>query len=140
MNLNQLLFLHANFYGVENTVFCIGVNGKKYAFEVREDENDGYRSMMADAIQVPVSSHTFFRKPVAVVRIEQDTNLRGGDNSLHHHVAGVYSGGYSEYGFKFVDIKTGHVWLRFGTDDTDDYYPMFVFEYTPDKSNTINVT
>lgn len=25
----------------------------------------------------------------------------------------------------------GHVWLRIGTDNTDDYYPSFVFFYQP---------
>tara|TARA_Y100000310_G_C20125841_1_gene553567 strand:- start:51 stop:242 length:192 start_codon:yes stop_codon:yes gene_type:complete len=25
----------------------------------------------------------------------------------------------------------GHVWLRFGTDNTDDYYPYFVFRHVP---------
>jgi hypothetical protein len=45
-------------------------------------------------------------------------------------VAEEYDDNYSN-GVRFVDVKDGHVWLRFGTDNTDDYYPYFVFEYKP---------
>lgn len=27
--------------------------------------------------------------------------------------------------------RSGQVWLRLGTDYSDDYYPCFVFEYNP---------
>jgi hypothetical protein len=32
---------------------------------------------------------------------------------------------------EFVDALTGHVWMRVGTDHTDDYYPWFVGEWRP---------
>lgn len=33
-------------------------------------------------------------------------------------------------GFELVDA-VGHVWLLAGTDGSDDYYPSFVFNWTP---------
>ncbi len=33
--------------------------------------------------------------------------------------------------YKLIDTEDGHVWLEFGTHNTDDYYPSFVFNYTP---------
>jgi len=34
-------------------------------------------------------------------------------------------------GYEFRDIEDGHMWLKIGTDYADEYYPCFVFRYTP---------
>ena len=36
-----------------------------------------------------------------------------------------------------VDVEDGHVWLTFGTEWYDDYYPMFRFEYKPKGSHEV---
>jgi hypothetical protein len=100
------------FYGVENNVFCVATgSGKRRAFEAVEDPDDGYRSMLRDVREVPVDGRIFFGRPIAMVLIKE------------------VESGFS--GWELVDAKDGHVWLRFGTDNADDYYPLFTFEYDP---------
>jgi len=55
----------------------------------------------------------FFQTPLARVRVEDCT-----------------SGHYGTFdGYNLVDVTDGFVWLTFGTDNCDDYYPMFCFNY-----------
>ena len=87
-------------------------------FKVLEDPNDGYRSCLGTIDYTDEHNSIFFRTPIARVRIE------------------TYEGRNREYsqgdqGYQIVDITDGHVWLEFGTDNTDDYYPCFVFRHTP---------
>ncbi len=35
------------------------------------------------------------------------------------------------HGYRLVDVTDGHVWLEFGTYNTEDYYPYFVFRHNP---------
>ena len=116
MSFEQWVGKVVNFYGVDSNAFCIGpllTNPRqRLAFEVREDESDGYRSMMEEIEQVPIKGHIFFRTPIAQVRIERDTSIGG---------------------YVLVGCASEHTWLRFGTDHSDDYYPNFVFEYNPAK-------
>ena len=97
--------------GVDNNVVCLKVGSRKLAFEAREDESDGYRSMMDEVVPVPVAGHIFFKTPVAQVRVER-----------------VVLADFD--GYDLVD-ETGHTWLRLGTSTTDEYYPMFIFDYAP---------
>ena len=101
------------FYGVENRVFCvsIGRSRKRRAFEAVEDESDGYRSMLDEIREVTTDGKIFFDRPIATIFVKE------------------VESGFS--GWELVDAKDGHVWLRFGTDNADDYYPMFTFEYDP---------
>ena len=87
-------------------------------FKVLEDPNDGYRSCLGVIEYGEQSDSIFFRKSLAKVRIE------------------TYEGRNVDYsqgdqGYQLVDIEDGHVWLEFGTDNTDDYYPYFIFRHTP---------
>lgn len=100
------------FYGTDCCQFKIG----HYSYEVREDENDGYRSSMDDVIKVPKKKQIFFPSPIARVRV-QSVDVEDSDGSFS--------------GFHLVDVKTDHIWLKFGTNDTDSYYPYFVFDYKP---------
>jgi len=97
------------FYGVDNTSFKLGRN----VWCAVEDEDDGYRSYLGSVV-VDVGDHIFFDRPLGTVRIEVDS-------------VGDFDG------FRLVDISDGHVWLQFGTDNSDDYYPMFRFHYEPKK-------
>jgi hypothetical protein len=101
------------FYGVENNVLCVARKGarKRIAFEAVEDESDGYRSMCEEVREVSVEGRIFFDAPIATVKVRESD----GDVS----------------GWKLVDVKDGHVWLVLGTDNVDDYYPLFRFDYTP---------
>lgn len=89
-------------------------------FEAMESAGDGYRSYLEAVYRRPNDAKdlVFFRKPIALVRIEDAS----GD-------FGIFDG------WQLVDIEDGHVWLRFGTDNADDYYPYFVFRYFPKKGD-----
>lgn len=77
-----------------------------------EDVSDGYRSCMEDIIvSDKVLSNTF--PPVQVYAMvnncpEMDTLL-------------------------FYDVNTHSVVLEVGTDNGDSYYPMFVYQFTPEN-------
>jgi hypothetical protein len=99
-----------DFYGVDCNVFCIGKSGERFAFEAVEDENDGYRSMLEELRPVPVDGHIFSKTPIARVVVEDCPELSG---------------------YRLRQAAAPHVWLELGTDYSDDYYPMFIFRYTP---------
>jgi hypothetical protein len=96
------------FYGVDSLMFKLG----RYVFEAVEDESDGYRSYFGSFESRNAADGIFLNRAVARVRVE----------SYEDH---------SSDGWRLVDLRDGHVWLRVGTDNTDDYYPMFVFDYQP---------
>ena len=96
------------FYGV----YCNCFKLDKLVYEAVEDEDDGYRSCLNEVVLVDKGSMIFQRRMLARV------------------VVGEADHGDFE-GWQLIDAKDGHVWLRFGTDHVDDYYPMFTFEYQP---------
>ena len=89
-------------------ILC-AVEGYKFrigdlTFEAIEDEDDGYRSMMSSLCIVDNIRPTFSEE--------------------------VTIG--TEYGHTLVlTTNDDNVVLRVGTDDYDDYYPMFVFNWNP---------
>ena len=101
------------FYGVDCNAFKLN----DAVYEALEDEDDGYRSYLGSIELKGNHSFTFFKQPLARVRVvaQDETSLSG---------------------FNFVDIQTGHIWLTIGTDNNDEYYPCFIFDYQPDKSQT----
>ena len=115
MSFQELVGQVVDFYGVDGTCFKVG----NQVFEAVEDESDGYRSMMEEVYERTdweQSNLNFFRRPVGRVRVEDvDENLFDG-----YQLVEVGDGAYG-----------GHIWLRFGTDNTDDYYPSFIFTYEP---------
>jgi hypothetical protein len=99
------------FYGVHDTFFKIG----RYIFEAIEDENDGYRSYL-DSVETRSDENlVFLGRSFATVIVEA-----------------VEDGPYFN-GFVLRDSTDGHIWLKFGTDNADDYYPCFIFEYQTKK-------
>lgn len=101
------------FYGVDCERFKIG----SQVFEALEDPSDGYRSYLQSVEVVDkeaAKKSTFFKKAVDTVKIFERHDL-------------------DMNGYVLVSTVDGHVWLEFGTDETDDYYPCFVFRYTPRK-------
>jgi hypothetical protein len=115
---NSLVGYEYDFYGIDNHAFCIGIDGKRMAFEALEDEGDGYRSYF-DSFRIAMDGNIFFNTPIARVKLE-DFEVDTDDN--------VFSG------WRLVDVVDQHVWLLVGTDHCDNYYPYFTFDYTPKKA------
>ena len=117
--LETLVGIGLDFYGAESQAFKVdGV-----VFEVLEDPDDGYRSHMAGVLARSEKDYNFYSKPFATVRLEKiDVEERDDYTCERMH------------GYKLVDNDDGHVWLTFGTEWYDDYYPMFRFEYTPKEN------
>ena len=120
MKFEELLGRTVAFYGVDANCFKIAVDGKIYIFEAVEDEQDGYRSCLGcfELVDGTQENLVFYEAPMAFVVIDEETE-------------GMI------YGYTFVDVETGHKWLQIGTDESDSYYPAFVFDYVPDKSKKI---
>ncbi len=106
--------LEADFYGVDNNYFKLDDT----VFEAEEDESDGYRSCMRDVSEVDVNNLIFFKTPIARVRVEDKSEAN-------------YSSSDGFDGYQLVDVEDGHVWLVFGTDNYNDYYPSYIFNYIP---------
>jgi len=105
-----------SFYGVDSTQFMVGVGGSVIVFQAIENPDDGYRSYL-DCVRIAKPDGIFFDRPLAKVII----------NDIDE---------FNEYrrtfeGYHLKDLTDDHVWLRFGTDNHDDYYPTFIFEYCP---------
>lgn len=98
-----------SFYGVDFNRFKLG----RKVYEVMEDEDDGYRSYMGTLEDVTdTNGLVFFKRSLDKVLVEVVSD-------------------YNWSGYRLVSEKDGHVWLEFGTDNRDDYYPCFVFQYHP---------
>ena len=100
-----------SFYGVNQNCFKLG----SIVFEAIEDESDGYRSYL-DSIPLVKSDKIFQRRPLANVKVQDDGDF--------------------VYLIEYFDDGSEHTWLTIGTGNIDDYYPMFVFDYTPRKDQT----
>ena len=97
--------LNAVLYGKNgNGIFSLdGV-----AYEAVEDPDDGYRSYMEE-IKVVEPVEKMFDVPVMVEYIDTDSK----DELI------------------FRDRRNQKVILSLGTDEYDDYYPFYFFDYTP---------
>lgn len=96
-------------------------------FKVLEDPDDGYRSHLGAIDYTQAHDSIFFRTPVARVMIETYDSGHDPDESQDEDDP---FGGVKQ-GYRLVDVDDGHVWLEFGTDNYDDYYPYFVFRHQP---------
>lgn len=105
MDFRELIGEVCLFYGVDNHMFKLD----DQVWEAVEDESDGYRSMLG--VIKTVQGGIFFREPLAVVEVKEV-----GNSELDGYV--LYDENY-------------HDWLRVGTDNSDDYYPQFIFSYHP---------
>lgn len=112
-----------DFYGVDNCQFKLGISGSVFVLEAIENEDDGYRSYLG-CIQISEPNGIFFSTPVAKVRVESFDERPGS--------------GHADEGYRLVDVENGHVWLTFGTDNYDDWYPCFTFCYEPRKDQLVN--
>lgn len=103
------------FYGVDGTHFkwCREGTSVPVVLEVLEDESDGYRSCCGDIQEKKdTTALNFFKTSIDTVTVRE----------VDQHK--------SYNGWELV-AADGHVWLEFGTDNVDDYYPCFSFAYHP---------
>lgn len=80
-----------------------------------EDEDDGYRSHLRDLL-VTDERLTNEWEPVRVIGSMATRGKYGGKDDV----------------LELRDVKTGGIVLRVGTEDTNDYYPSFISEFTPE--------
>jgi len=103
--------VEADFYGVDCNCFKLN----NCIFEAVENESDGYRSCMEEVrMNDDTKDLIFFNTPLARIRVE-DCLVGQCDQTFN--------------GYNLVDVNDGFIWLTFGTDNYDDYYPYFAFYY-----------
>ena len=106
--------------GINVKLFCI--DGKTYG--AYEDPDDGYRSFGCLEEMDAKCQYTFPPQAVRVV-----------NESLDRKIA--YEDGWIEYEDKFMmrilDAVNGKEVLVVGTDFSESYYPMAIFNYTPEN-------
>ncbi len=86
------------------------------AYQATEDPQDGYRSCMRELDIVPTSAITNRFSPAEVMCVMRKLPYRDEDDILDCY-----------------DTSTGKVVLSVGTDDSDNYYPVWVAEFTPEN-------
>jgi hypothetical protein len=112
VDFDKLVGLKANLYYNNNAqTFQLG----DVTFEVIEDPDDGYRSYFREVQIINMNSE---KKP---------GNLLGG--------VIIEAANHGDFGgYRITDELDGHVWLEFGTDHSDSYYPCFIYNFTPKAS------
>ena len=115
------------FYGVDMNDFKLG--GR--VWRAVEDPRDGLRSCLGFIEVTAEQSGIFPIRSVAFVKREKVTTEVSRDRmpKLLKHL-----GAYDFEGYLLRDIADGHIWLAVGTANAGDYYPFFVFHYTPRKA------
>ena len=104
-----------DFYGMDNNFFKLDDE----IYQAIEDESDGYRSYLQEI------------KPVTEEEAEQ--NLIFFQNPVDRvKIIDVSDGSFE--GYEIVAIEDKHIWVRVGTDNTDDYYPSCCIQYNPRES------
>lgn len=106
----RLLGREHKFFGVDNYCFKLG----NQVFEAVENEDDGYRSYLGSVELLGnwKTDHNLIFPRLSFARV-----------TLIECSFGAFDG------YQIQDLDHHHIWLRFGTDNADDYYPYFVFEY-----------
>lgn len=93
------------------SVIRFRLDGKVYA--AVEDPDDGYRSRMDKFYVSETNMNNVFAPCKVLARMSSDDQYQKNDT------------------LELIDVVTGRIVLRAGTDNTDDYYPYFVSEWNP---------
>lgn len=91
------------------------LDGRAYC--VTEDENDGYRSSMRDIVEVPIETVKNVFAPVKVLARHRTRSTGGSD------AADI---------LELIDCVTTKTVLEVGTENSDDYYPSYVANFSPE--------
>ena len=113
-------------YGVDNNFFAVRIGQTRHVFEVKEDESDGYRSALDDV--VPVTDQAQLDKLVLPRRVIARVHCVPKPPSADDF-------GRVDQIWQLIDVTDHYVWLEFGTENSNDYYPAFCFRFTPKPSN-----
>jgi|1_EtaG_2_1085319.scaffolds.fasta_scaffold39633_3 hypothetical protein len=123
----NLTGLELDYYGADAGDHTFKVDD--IVFKVLEDPNDGYRSCLGTIDYTGEHNSIFFGTAIARVRIE---TYDSADEGAYAEREDDYEPRYGVcQGYRLVDVADGHVWLEFGTDNYDDYYPCFIFRHRP---------
>jgi len=111
------------FYGADTGAHTFKIDN--IVFRVLEDPEDGYRSCLGTLDYTDDHNSIFFNTPISRVKIQPYTTMGSSkwDSSDENELVGS--------GYRLVDEEDSHIWLEFGTDYSDDYYPYFLFRYYP---------
>jgi len=121
MDLHSMIGKTFDLYGADAGFFCIADESGEgiRVYEAVEDMCDGYRSSLAELRDVTdpeeLAKLVFSRVPIA------KATGRQAESTSTYSVDDVV---------ELVDAD-GHVWLRVGTTNTDDYYPCYEFTWSP---------
>jgi hypothetical protein len=123
LHFHNLIGAPVNYFGADSADHTFKVDD--IVFKALEDPNDGYRSYLGALDYSEQHNSIFFKKSIAVVRIVpfDFTEETRTDDSFYSR--------REEVGYRLVDASDDHVWLEFGTDHSDDYYPYFIFRHIP---------
>jgi len=105
---DSLVGAEVDYFGADTGDNTFKVDG--IVFKVLEDPDDGYRSHFGTIDYTTEHSSIFFHTSVARVMI-------------------IATDEEDYAGWKLIDRKDGHVWLEFGTNHSDSYYPYFYFRH-----------
>lgn len=108
IDFDTLIGSKAKLYNYVNDIYAFQLGS--VLFEVVEDPNDGYRSSMEE------------------VRILSDGNKKVSKDFLGDVIIEACPDADFD-GYILRDVANGHTWLKFGTDNSDSYYPSFTFEW-----------
>ena len=84
-------------------------------YAVFEDPEDGYRSSMREIVVQVIMPKSIFPPVRVLARMMPDSDREKNDV------------------LELIDVTNGKTILMVGTRNTDDYYPMFVGEWTPEN-------
>lgn len=106
-------------YGVCNNTIKIGCQkcGQILFVEILEDPNDGYRSMLGEVKVTKKSDGIFVDKPIDTVYFDEFKYSSTHESPFE--------------GYRILGTENKYTWLLFGTENYDDYYPCFVFNWNP---------
>jgi hypothetical protein len=119
-----------DFYGTDGNKIKLG----DYVFEVKEDDNDGYRSSLGEIVPAEgkFPSSAYCRVRIEEVNIRVKVKGEDRDKLMPSYQF------YMDSGYVLRDVQSNEILTAFGTDNEDDYYPSFVFwGYDPIKKQLI---
>ena len=121
--------LTLDYYGADIAEHSFKID--KIVFKALEDPDDGYRSYLGAIDYTDGHDSIFFSSPIAKVKIEQFVAFDNQDSYAAHESITNDNNITTKSGYRLVDVEDEHVWVEFGTDYTDDYYPMYIFRHYP---------
>ena len=91
-----------------------------------EDPEDGYRSCMKELVISTYAGLINIFAPIEVIGVYKDKS----DSDEWNEEWDI---------LQLIDTKTNNIVLEVGTKNTDDYYPYFVAEFSPQNMSINNV-